>query len=145
LCLTNKLEAEVPNPLLSTFQLYKTKRNPAPYSAYIPWNIKNHRADDDSSSFLAICCSSIQRRQPHPEIPMTLQAEAKPFKGTCARVLPQIGIFRTDSESRKNPRRARLRELSLKDRAENLMIADLLQERYEPGLSSWFVHVAKKG
>jgi anthranilate/para-aminobenzoate synthase component I len=56
---------------------------------------------------------------------MALQAEAKPFKGTCARVLPQNGIFRTDAESREDQRRARSRELSLKDRAKNLMIADL--------------------
>jgi para-aminobenzoate synthetase len=153
LCLTNKLEAEVPNPLLSTFQLYKTlrKRNPAPYSAYIRWNMKNHRADDDGSSCssLAICCSSperfmsIQRRQPHPEIRMVLQAEAKPIKGTCARVLPQNGIFRTDAESREDERRARSLELSLKDRAENLMIVDLLRNDMSRVCQVGSVHVAK--
>jgi para-aminobenzoate synthetase len=157
LCLTNKLEAEVSDPLLSTFQLYKTlrKRNPAPYSAYIRWNMKNHRADDDdgddssSSSSLAICCSSperfmsIQRRQPHPEIPMVLQAEAKPIKGTCARVLPQNCIFWTEAESREDERRARSLELSLKDRAENLMIVDLLRNDMSRVCQVGLVHVAK--
>ena len=85
----------------------------------------------------------LKRSQPHPEIPLTLQAEAKPIKGTCARVLPQNGVCRTDAEAREDERRAHSLELSLKNRAENLMIVDLLRNDMSRVCDVGSVHVAK--
>ena len=142
LCLTNQLEAKT-SASWSTWDLYQTlrRRNPAPYSAYFRWN----------SDQLTICCSSperfmgLRRRQELslPEAPVTLQAEAKPIKGTCARVLPHNGISRTDCEAREDERRARSLELSLKNRAENLMIVDLLRNDMSRVCEVGSVHVAK--
>ncbi len=86
---------------------------------------------------------SVTRQRPHPEVPSYLQAEAKPIKGTCARVLPGNGICRTDSEAREDERRARSLELSLKNRAENLMIVDLLRNDMSRVCQIGTVHVAK--
>jgi para-aminobenzoate synthetase len=149
LCLTNQLEATVEDATTSsdssttTLNLYQRlrRRNPAPYSAYFSWK-----------GSLAICCSSPERfmsvqRRPtnnHPHHPTTiLQAEAKPIKGTCARVLPADGIRRTQAETREDERRARSLELSLKNRAENLMIVDLLRNDMSRVCQIGSVHVAK--
>jgi len=86
---------------------------------------------------------SISRQQPHPEIPPYLQAEAKPIKGTCARVSPQNGAFLSEGEVREDDRRARSLELSLKDRAENLMIVDLLRNDMTRVCKTGSVHVSK--
>mmetsp|Transcript_30461 Transcript_30461/g.73054 ORF Transcript_30461/g.73054 Transcript_30461/m.73054 type:complete len:1011 (-) Transcript_30461:1174-4206(-) len=152
LCLTNQLEAEVSQPLL-TWNLYQTLRlrNPAPYSAYFCWNIDN---DDDASAAtseasFAICSSSperfmsVKRTKRHPLGSISLQAEAKPIKGTCARVEPQNEICFSDSERREDERRARSLELSLKNRAENLMIVDLLRNDMSRVCQIGSVHVAK--
>ncbi|CAJ1935082.1 unnamed protein product [Cylindrotheca closterium] len=152
LCLTNQLEAKVPQPL-STWNLYQTLRlrNPAPYSAYFRWNIENEAsggATTPEPSF-AICCSSperfmsVKRAKQHPLGPISLVAEAKPIKGTCARVEPQNGMCLSDSESREDERRARSLELSLKNRAENLMIVDLLRNDMSRVCQIGSVHVAK--
>jgi len=133
LCLTNQLEADICAVDSTPFDLYRTlrMRNPAPYSAYFRWNSKEGQSREESG--LVICSSSpeqfmsVTRQHPHPEIEPYLMAEAKPIKGTCARVIPQNGICRTDAESREDERRARSLELSLKNRAENLMIVDLLR------------------
>jgi para-aminobenzoate synthetase len=95
LCLTNQLEAKVPDSL-STLDLYRIlrKRNPAPYSGYFRWNMDASVATTrPSSSSVTICCSSperfmsIKRRQHHPEMPTILEAEAKPIKGTEAHLI----------------------------------------------------------
>jgi len=166
LCLTNQLEARVSSTNVSTFELYKIIRevNPAPYSSYFRWNLSSDSnsncnsnsnrelekaADMPSRTSLVICSSSperfmsISRQQPHPEIPPFLQAEAKPIKGTCARVMPQNGLCLTDAESREDDRRARSLELSIKNRAENLMIVDLLRNDMSRVCKTGSVHVSK--
>lgn len=142
LCLTNQLEAKV-DEALSPFQLYQIlrRRNPAPYSAFFSWNIDQK---DASSSSWSICCSSPERfisvlRRPD----QSLQAEAKPIKGTTARVLPKNGVKRDEAEEREDSRRARALELSIKDRAENLMIVDLLRNDMSRVCEIGSVHVAK--
>ena len=142
LCLTNQLEAKVEESL-SPFELYRIlrRRNPAPYSAFFNWNMDQK---DPSSSSLSICCSSPERfisvlRQPD----RSLQAEAKPIKGTCARVLPKNGVERDEAEEREDSRRARALELSIKNRAENLMIVDLLRNDMSRVCQIGSVHVAK--
>ncbi|MGK3741818.1 MAG: para-aminobenzoate synthetase [Bacillariaceae sp.] len=157
LCLTNKLEAYI-DANVSTFDLYRIIRkvNPAPYSAYLRWNLQsdyignqNKLYDVPSSTSLVICSSSperfmsVSRQQPHPEIPSYLQAEAKPIKGTCARVIAQNGICLSDAEIREDDRRARSLELSLKNRAENLMIVDLLRNDMSRVCKTGTVHVSK--
>ena len=156
LCLTNQLEAKISGKSVSTFDLYKTIRqvNPAPYSSYFRWNLASKKdetkaADEPLSTSLVICSSSperfmsVSRKQPHPEMPPILQAEAKPIKGTCARVMPENGICRTDAETREDDRRARSLELSLKNRAENLMIVDLLRNDMSRVCKTGSVHVSK--
>ena len=158
LCLTNQLEARISSTSISTFDLYKIIRkvNPAPYSSYFRWNLSSKgtnneqkAADEPSSTSLAICSSSperfmsISRQQPHPEIPSYLQAEAKPIKGTCARVMPENGVCLSDAETREDDRRARSLELSLKNRAENLMIVDLLRNDMSRVCKTGSVHVSK--
>ncbi|KAL3911123.1 MAG: hypothetical protein SGILL_007407, partial [Bacillariaceae sp.] len=157
LCLTNQLETCVKDSKRSAFGLYKDLRkgNPAPYSAYLRWNVQSRResetawSDIPNPSSLIICSSSperfmsISRQQPHPEVSSFLQAEAKPIKGTAARVIPQDGLRRTDAESREDERRARSLELSLKNRAENLMIVDLLRNDLSRVCQVGTVHVSK--
>lgn len=150
LCLTNQLEAFVEKPL-STWNLYRKLRlrNPAPYSSYFRWNMESASVSTTSNSSFAICCSSperfmsVKRKKLHPLGPTFLQAEAKPIKGTCARVEPQNGIFLSDSEVREDERRARSLEISLKNRAENLMIVDLLRNDMSRVCEIGSVHVAK--
>ena len=158
LCLTNKLEAYI-DANVSTFDLYRIVRkvNPAPYSAYLRWNLPSDYTgnqnkklyDVPSPTSLVICSSSperfmsVSRQQPHPEIPSYLQAEAKPIKGTCARVIAQNGICLSDAEIREDDRRARSLELSLKNRAENLMIVDLLRNDMSRVCKTGSVHVSK--
>ena len=73
-----------------------------------------------------------------------LQAEAKPIKGTCARVLPKDGrLTRNEDEEREDARRARALEVSTKNRAENLMIVDLLRNDLSRVCDVGSVHVAK--
>jgi para-aminobenzoate synthetase len=145
LCLTNQLETWVQDNR-STWDLYKIlrRRNPAPYSAFFKWQQISAPKRD-----LSICCSSperfmsVKRQQLHPETPMILQAEAKPIKGTAARVVPEDGVCRNDVEAREDERRARSLELSLKNRAENLMIVDLLRNDMSRVCQIGSVHVAK--
>jgi para-aminobenzoate synthetase len=149
LCLTTQLEADVCCIGSTSFDLYRTLRlrNPAPYSAYFRWNANERGSPEESG--LVICSSSpeqfmsVTRQQPHPEIEPFFMAEAKPIKGTCARVLPQNGICRTDAEWREDERRARSLELSLKNRAENLMIVDLLRNDLSRVCKVGSVYVAK--
>ena len=158
LCLTNQLEARISCESISTFDLYKIIRevNPAPYSSYFRWNLSSRStgdqkkgADEPSSNSLVICSSSperfmsVSRKQPHPEMTPYLQAEAKPIKGTCARVMPQNGVCLSDAEIREDDRRARSLELSLKNRAENLMIVDLLRNDMSRVCKTGSVHVSK--
>jgi para-aminobenzoate synthetase len=101
ICLTNKITAEVE---VEPLALYRTLRrvNPAPFSAYL-------RFGED-----AILSSSPER---FLSVGRDRWVEAKPIKGTCPR-------GQTPAEDVRLAEELRLGE---KNRAENLMIADLLR------------------
>jgi len=147
-CLTNQLEAWVPENM-STWDLYKIlrRRNPAPYSAFFRWKQKDLSAAQPMD--LSICCSSperfmsVTRQKLHSENRIILQAEAKPIKGTKARVIPEDGVCLNDTEKREDERRALCLGLSTKNRAENLMIVDLLRNDMNRVCQIGSVHVPK--
>jgi anthranilate/para-aminobenzoate synthase component I len=165
LCLTNQLHASVkkrPGSVdsehassRSPLDLYRIlrKRNPAPYAAFLDWNSQpgNHPGRSETDSALAICCSSPERfvsvkrqtvghaGQPH----VLLQVEAKPMKGTRARVMPSGIGGRTMKERAQDAARALALQSSIKDRAENLMIVDLLRNDLSRVCVTGSVHVAK--
>jgi para-aminobenzoate synthetase len=150
LCLTNQLETRV-SQKLSTWDLYSILRlrNPAPYASYLKWNIDSSGSSNSPSPHFSICSSSperfmsVKRKQRHPRKKIFLQAEAKPIKGTCARVTPKNGVCFSDSEKREDERRARFLQISQKNRAENLMIVDLLRNDISRVCQVGSVHVAK--
>ena len=171
LCVTNQLEAEITLPRHSTkahhespFELYKLLRekNPAPFSAFMNF----YGEDDDSRSrgdapALSICCSSPERflsvkpmppitdathgsgrRGPSSRRHQPLVVESKPIKGTAARY---VGAGTEPEEAAKHADAriaAGLRE-SIKDRAENLMIVDLLRNDLGRVCRVGSVHVPK--
>jgi para-aminobenzoate synthetase len=144
LCLTNQLESHV-STKASPFDLYRIlrHRNPAPYSSFFDWNT-NQRIENGSS--FAICCTSPERFLSVKPCPngSTMQVEAKPIKGTCARVLPQQGrSIRTVTEDREDRQRAEDLRSSVKNRAENLMIVDLLRNDLSRVCRTGSVHVTK--
>jgi para-aminobenzoate synthetase len=127
LCLTNQLEAKV-SPDLDPFQLYRRlrRRNPAPYGAFFRW--------DETFS---ICCSSPERFLSVTRDGENFSVETKPIKGTIGRALPAI----TKEQQEADQARARELQNSVKDRAENLMIVDLLRNDFSRVCNN--VHVAK--
>lgn len=152
LCLTNQLEATV-SQRLSPLELYKVlrQRNPVPFAAYL--NFQQGKAP------LAIACSSperfvsVMRRSPTSEQSSNqaddthneaqdFYVEAKPIKGTCARQVV-TDRQRTISELQEDKRRARELETCVKNRAENLMIVDLLRNDLNRVCRVGSVHVPK--
>jgi para-aminobenzoate synthetase len=127
LCLTNQLEAKV-SPDLDPFQLYRRlrRRNPAPYGAFFRWGKQ-----------FSICCSSPERFLSVTRDGDDFRVETKPIKGTIARALPAI----TKEQREADQARARQLQNSVKDRAENLMIVDLLRNDFSRVCND--VHVAK--
>jgi len=161
LCLTNQLEAKVPGS--SPFNLYKILRrhNPAPFSAFFDWNGSSSGTRQTSTgSSVSICCSSPERFISVSPVAKTggpisdcdesptlnFQVEAKPIKGTAARVLPSnsqhllaagVDLDHLDRE------RASELQSSTKNRAENLMIVDLLRNDLSRVCDVGSVHVSK--
>ncbi|CAB9510747.1 Probable aminodeoxychorismate synthase, chloroplastic [Seminavis robusta] len=161
LCLTNQLEAQVAvlDQASSPLDLYKIlrRRNPAPFSAFLNWNTASRgdgTNDKDESSSMAICCSSperfvsIKRKRKtldngSDRSEMELQVEAKPIKGTCARVQPvdpATGFSAT--EAAEDMQRALDLKSSIKNQAENLMIVDLLRNDLSRVCEVGSVHVS---
>jgi len=158
LCLTNQLEAVVVVPGGSTtpLDLYKLlrRRNPAPFSAFLNWNTVNAGdANVEHPACLALCCSSPERFlsvkpkmvPSKAEIASTtkLEVEAKPIKGTRARVLAKnndAGL--SPAELYEDNLRAQELQASVKNRAENLMIVDLLRNDLSRVCESGSVHVS---
>lgn len=160
LCVTNQLEAAIELPRQSAkarhespYDLYRLLRenNPAPFSAFMNFH-------DDAAS-VSICCSSPERflsvkkvqqsshrrtTTPHYVPRKQFVVESKPIKGTAARytgsnseVESEEQVKKTDSELA-----AKLSK-SVKDRAENLMIVDLLRNDLGRVCMVGSVHVPK--
>jgi len=114
-CLTNMLHRrETPGPMhlgARTRTLYSELRrsNPAPYAALLSFG-------DASGEPLVVCCCSPERFLRHSTDGVL---EAKPIKGTAKRMQPLGG----DEDCAA----AAALEANVKDRAENLMIVDLLR------------------
>lgn len=151
LCLTNQLEATVLGEQTS-LQLYKIlrRRNPVPFAAFLNFQ-------GNGKSAFSICCSSPERfvsmkkrspsdnyaTQRRQDNNAKLHVEAKPIKGTCARQVTPHGRVRTTAEWKEDARRARELETSVKNRAENLMIVDLLRNDLNRVCEVASVHVPK--
>jgi para-aminobenzoate synthetase len=134
LCLTNQLETIV-DASLDPLELHKILRtkNPAPYSAFMSWGGRFAISSSSPERFL-----SVKRRASSD-----LVVEAKPIKGTIARVLAKNGIQRTEQEDLLDRQRAADLQSSVKDRAENLMIVDLLRNDLSRVCRPGTVHVSK--
>ena len=122
LCLTTALErspAAVPDPAA----LYRTLRavNPAPYAAFLDFSAVASFSSSDGSAALpgpVLCCSSPERFLRGGPDDEGGVLEARPIKGTAPRV-------RHDPAA--DAAVAAALAASEKDRAENLMIVDLLR------------------
>lgn len=152
LCLTNQLETRVSRSISETtrrpFSLYKVLRqqNPAPFSAFLDWNSAEQGCNSETGSAVSVCCSSPERFISVKRIvgdrvssqgKRMFLVEAKPIKGTVARVLVGENADRLDREQ------AQFLQSSLKNRAENLMIVDLLRNDLSRVCETGSVHVAK--
>lgn len=140
LCLTTRLERAGPPP--PALALYRELRrgNPAPYSAFVALGgdaaAAGSGAPSSSSSSAAasvdgycgprVCCSSPER---FLRGDARGRLEARPIKGTARRVLPQPGDDERAAAASAAADAAVAAALaaSEKDRAENLMIVDLLR------------------
>jgi len=91
------------------------RRNPAPYAAFLSIGAGT-RTDIDTDAPVVVTCSSPERFLRRDRLGAL---EAKPIKGTCARVSP-LGC---DADVAA----ALALERDVKERAENLMIVDLLR------------------
>ncbi|KAI9202730.1 ADC synthase [Polychytrium aggregatum] len=115
-CLTTQMKAQLPPPSPSQimdFYLHLRRRNPAPYAAFI-------RFGED----LTVTSSS-------PELFLKVERDGwvkmKPIKGTVARVYPGSNGMTEAEAHLEDERRKQNLESNEKDRAENLMIVDLIR------------------
>lgn len=157
LCVTNHLETELRIPRIlskevheSPFELYKLlrQRNPAPFSAFMNIYPHNDSPPSMSSATVSICCSSperflsVKKAQPagttSSHQPRDFIVESKPIKGTAARYLGTG----EDAQLLDSEIALRLKE-SVKDKAENLMIVDLLRNDLGRVCRVGSVHVPK--
>ncbi|EED94438.1 para-aminobenzoate synthase and glutamine amidotransferase, a bifunctional enzyme-like protein [Thalassiosira pseudonana CCMP1335] len=157
LCVTNHLETELRIPRIlskevheSPFELYKLlrQRNPAPFSAFMNIYPHNDSPPSMSSATVSICCSSperflsVKKAQPagttSSHQPRDFIVESKPIKGTAARYLGTG----EDAQLLDSEIASRLKE-SVKDKAENLMIVDLLRNDLGRVCRVGSVHVPK--
>lgn len=123
LCLTNQLEAVVDHGKPLDLYGILRKRNPAPFAAFV-------RFESQNGANFSICCSSPEQFvsvRHAPDNSTELLVQAKPIKGTAARPKIPEGKEATAADYMEDKRRALELEVSVKNRAENLMIVDLLR------------------
>ena len=149
LCVTNQLSAELNLTRLSAkrvhespLDLYKRlrRRNPAPFSSFFNLFQKDSSLHALSAQ-VSICCSSPERflsmrKAPNFEDTGDFVIESKPIKGTSAR-------FTGPESTNKDQESATRLKHSVKDRAENLMIVDLLRNDFGRVCKVGSVHVPK--
>lgn len=149
LCVTNQLTAELNLARLSTkrahdtpLDLYKQlrRRNPAPFSSFFNLFQKDSSLHALSAQ-VSICCSSPERflsmrKASNFEDTGNFVIESKPIKGTAAR-------YTGPGSSNKDQESAIRLKHSIKDRAENLMIVDLLRNDFGRVCKVGSVHVPK--
>lgn len=158
LCLTNQFGSQVPQTdVTSPLDLYKIlrRRNPAPFSAFFNWNLvqdqtRLHSSKHKQISAVSICCTSperfvsVKRKRQEANASPFWEVEAKPIKGTIQRVLPSNGRNKlTDLEAKHDQELSHQLRSSVKDRAENLMIVDLLRNDLSQVCETGSVHVSK--
>ena len=138
LCLTNQLEVQASDGKPLNLYHILRKRNPAPFSAFV-------RFESPKGANFSICCSSPERfvsvKRTHESTELVV--EAKPIKGTASRPRPPEGRELSDAERLEDTRRAQELEGSIKNRAENLMIVDLLRNDLSRVCMIGSVHVPK--
>lgn len=132
ICLTNQLYF-TGNFMYDPLYLYQRlrERNPAPFSAYYAFRRnKSSRPKDGLVTTYALCCSSPER---FLKMDSDRWIESKPIKGTR----PRSSVPQHDDALR--------RQLSscVKDRAENMMIVDLVRNDFGSVAEIASVHVPK--
>jgi para-aminobenzoate synthetase len=119
-CLTTQIQASIPfkpskSPSILDTYMHLRKRNPAPYAALLQFN-----------SDLAVLSSSPER---FLRCDGSGWIEMKPIKGTIARPSEEDykGEGKEGEWEREDRRRREMLQTNEKDRAENLMIVDLIR------------------
>jgi para-aminobenzoate synthetase len=127
-CLTNQLKArcQIEDPL--AFYSLLRQRNPAPYAAF--YRIKKQTKQDESFKSYTICCSSPER---FLKVDANGWIESKPIKGTRRR----------GQTAQEDAEIAFELANCIKDRAENMMIADLVRNDLGIVCEVGSVHVPK--
>ncbi|KAI2511412.1 chorismate binding enzyme [Fragilaria crotonensis] len=159
LCLTNQLEATVVAPsstMLDPFRLYKIlrNRNPAPFAAYVNFQGTATTPKEGPSAKMTICCSSPERFvsvRPSTDKTNDFIVEAKPIKGTAPRYHSTNNSNNSSSSTTNHDDNTVLMDTvvalelqtSIKNRAENLMIVDLLRNDLNRVCQTGTVHVPK--
>ena len=159
LCLTNQFGCRVPKTAATTpLNLYKIlrRRNPAPFSAFFHWSPDQNQITSRSlalkpKSTVSICCTSPERfvsvkrkQQQVIDASPRWEVEAKPIKGTIQRIVPSNGRNSlTEMEVACDRELAHQLHSSVKDRAENLMIVDLLRNDLSQVCETGSIHVSK--
>ena len=172
ICLTNQLQANVSFPKQGTkastlmktpFGLYRSLRkiNPAPFGAFFHFNGvdavkmgKSNRENAFQKDPFYICCSSPERfmsvkrsfdkvSKDNDDLKQLYVVESKPIKGTCARKIHTEGMNDLEIKRKEDAMVAQELQLSRKNRAENLMIVDLLRNDLSRVCQPGSVHVPK--
>ncbi|KAJ2351878.1 para-aminobenzoate synthase, (PABA), partial [Coemansia sp. RSA 2618] len=124
ICLTNEFRAHAPCDLATARRMYMQMRrsNPAPFGAFL-WDAPRR------AGVLSCSPERFQRthRPPNTDNDDEVEIEMKPIKGTSRREpQPRCGS-ELDAWRVEDGRRARELRESVKERAENLMIVDLIR------------------